>query len=245
MWMQILLAGGFKVVGQKFFSQWEETFRDANPGGFYESVFRRGLLNDSPQFPSNSAIKIFPPGLARTPIDRIDYVIATVRDVREFVRSRERFWAMEDAAAAASKIPEAARRKRPVRHNLALEWWQHNMLLLLDSRARRYPIKWIAYDSTVHNAGLVVSSTFQWLGAENVNVTAGVRAVEQAHRTQQVLFNAPFTADDAGIPNFPVELCREFYQHVRSRRPFSDDFVHELMQADSTLGDSFGPVSVE
>ena len=44
MWMQVLRAAGFPVVGEAFPGHWDKTLADANPHGFYESPLRRGIF---------------------------------------------------------------------------------------------------------------------------------------------------------------------------------------------------------
>ena len=43
MWMQLLHAGGVQIVGEAFSRDWADTIRDANPNGFSESPYRRGI----------------------------------------------------------------------------------------------------------------------------------------------------------------------------------------------------------
>ena len=43
LWMQILIAAGFPHIGKAFSKNWEKSIFEANPHGFYESIFRRGI----------------------------------------------------------------------------------------------------------------------------------------------------------------------------------------------------------
>jgi hypothetical protein len=45
MWMQILKAAGYPILGDAFPYNWEHTIRDANREGFYESHLRRGIYH--------------------------------------------------------------------------------------------------------------------------------------------------------------------------------------------------------
>jgi hypothetical protein len=237
MWMQILLAGGFQVVGKQFTSSWEKHFRSANPSGFYESVFRRGMKEKAPQFDSMAAVKIFPPGLALTPRDRINYVIATMRDVREFVSSKRRFWRMEDEANAnrAQRFDNPPSTHTPIqprpRQNPAFEWWHQNVVLLHDSLTRHYPIRWVAYDTTLVAPVDTVQKVFTWLNEGDA--VMGAQAVKDDHRTQ--FADTQFAEFNTGIEGFPLGLCAEWYLRVRHEVPFSDDFVARVLIADSTL----------
>ncbi|MBW1907472.1 MAG: hypothetical protein JRJ24_19670, partial [Deltaproteobacteria bacterium] len=101
MWMQLLEVAGFPPIGSAFPRNWENTIKDANVGGFYESELRGGIFyatNPHPKsgvylFPADTrrhAVKVFVPGLIRTDCAFIDKVVATVRPWRQYVRSVNR-----------------------------------------------------------------------------------------------------------------------------------------------------------
>ena len=127
MWMQALEAGGFLVLGTRFMKNWEATIKDANPHGFYESVLRRGIYFATNPHPETGiylpprdtrrvAVKVFPPGLARTDMAFLDHVIVTMRPWREYVTSLQRLYAMEDAARARrreERAPGTEQKPRP------------------------------------------------------------------------------------------------------------------------------------
>ena len=93
MWMQILRDGGIELIGEAFPKKWDQTIREANPHGFYESPLRRGInftTNPHPQTGAylapeptrNHAVKVFAPGLVRSDLAYIDRVVVTMRPWR-------------------------------------------------------------------------------------------------------------------------------------------------------------------
>src|SRR5687767_12378620 len=106
MWMQILQAAGYPLLGEAFPRDWGETIRDANRQGFYESPLRLGIYyatNPSPRTgaylaPEETrrvAVKVFASGLVKTDLVYIDRVLASIRPFREYRQSLERLYAME------------------------------------------------------------------------------------------------------------------------------------------------------
>src|SRR5690606_3556008 len=103
MWMQILKASGLQLLGDAFPGRWGETIREANPDGFYESVYRRGInfqTNPHPQTGEylhhdqtrDVAVKGFVPGLVRSDMAFITKVLATMRPWREYHHSVARLY---------------------------------------------------------------------------------------------------------------------------------------------------------
>ena len=156
MWMQILKAAGLPMVGSAFPGKWGDTIREANPNGFYESKFRRGIYYGTNPDPvsglylparatPNHAVKIFIPGVVRTERAYLRRVVVTVRHWREYVSSLTRLYEMEQQSLK-EKNPDHV----PMRTmNPLLEWWLENFMLLRDVATRRYPIHMISYDAVV------------------------------------------------------------------------------------------------
>ena len=59
MWMQVMVAAGLPVIGEKFPRDWGEVFREANPGGFYESELMTGIYWETNPHPQTGAY-LFP-----------------------------------------------------------------------------------------------------------------------------------------------------------------------------------------
>ena len=104
MWMQILTASGFPYIGKQFMTVWEDSIKDANSKGFYESPLRKGVYfatNPNPKtgdyiHPAqckSHVLKVFIPGLVRTDYSYIGRVVATIRPWREYCSSIRRLYA--------------------------------------------------------------------------------------------------------------------------------------------------------
>lgn len=107
LWMQMLGAAGYSIIGEAFPSVWEESIREANPRGFFESRLRQGVFfatNPDPEsgefiFPDpskNHAVKVFVPGLVRTDYAFIDRVVGTMRHWSAYSTSLSRLYELED-----------------------------------------------------------------------------------------------------------------------------------------------------
>ena len=106
MWMQILKAAGYPILGEAFPRDWGDTIRDANQGGFYESPLRNGIYYATNPHPQTGAflspketrhlcVKVFATGLMRSDLAYVDRVVASMRHWREYVASVERLYAIE------------------------------------------------------------------------------------------------------------------------------------------------------
>src|SRR6185295_4057207 len=101
MWMQILKAAGFPILGEAFPRDWGETIRDANKQGFFESPLRLGIYYATNPHPRTGAflapketrrlaVKVFSVGLVKSDLAYVDKVVASMRPWREYLRSLER-----------------------------------------------------------------------------------------------------------------------------------------------------------
>ena len=191
MWMQILIAAGYPIIGEPFPMRWEHTIKAANPEGFYESHLRRGIYfrtNPHPKtgsylFPeqvAHHAVKVFIPGLARSDRAFIGKVIATVREWREYEASIARLYAIEDTSRRAegkgALIPEE-------RMPGALEWWAENFALVRDIAVRRYPVHVQTYEGLLAEPERVIRDVLKWLGRGDAD--KALAAVKPEHRTQK------------------------------------------------------------
>jgi len=221
MWMQILKAAGMPIIGQPFFSGWSR-FKEANPGGFYESPYRRGIPGVL-RAPLGTCVKIFPPGLVRTHIRNIEGVIFTVRSVQEFASSRQRFWDIE------SKHPAHPSIKPPARTNPATEWWVHNLTWLRDLQERRYEARIVAYDTVLEDPTSTLQRTLPWLVTDN-KLEAAVAAVKQEYRTQKAV-DPDF---DPEVDGFPLKLATLFYDSIRAGT-LTPSLISDLLAADDAF----------
>jgi hypothetical protein len=244
MWMQILKAAGYPVLGRAFPRDWGETIRDANRGGFYESPLRHGVYyatNPNPRTgaflaPAQTrrhAVKVFAQGLARSDLAYTDFVIASVRDPREYRASIERLYAMEHG----NKVARAQRAGRPPSSvpSLAfapalLEWWHDNFTLIRDALLRCYPIRLISYASVLRAPERVVGDTLSWLG--DGDYARAVGAVKEHLRTQHAQA-AP--AIDGALVGRHAALFDELYQRIDQGRELDAAFMKRLERVHDEL----------
>lgn len=196
MWMQVMRDAGLKVIGEAFPKLWEETIRDANPHGFYESPLRRGInftTNPHPKtgvyLPHDAtrlhAVKVFIPGLVRSDIAFIHRVVASMRPWDQYVRSLTRLYDMEDARLTEMRGSDHT---PMLRMPPLLEWWDENHSLIRDAIVRRYPIHFVSYDAMLRDPARVVRDVFKWVGTGDAEAAAA--AVKPETRTQTGEFAA-------------------------------------------------------
>ena len=187
LWMQIVIAAGFPYIGRDFSKNWKDSIFDANPHGFYESLFRRGIYhinNPNPQtghfvpaiHSQLHAIKIFIPGLVRTDLSYLHRVICSIRHFREYFYSLQRLDTMEQNFYQQQEKQSKQNPKNPnidlsfeeirnLRKNPlhpVIEWWQDNYLLIRDFSTRRYPFHCVAYDSILERPQEIIPKTLTW-----------------------------------------------------------------------------------
>lgn len=188
MWMQVLSAAGFAVVGEQFPLDWHQRFPDANQRGFFESSLVTGInfsTNPNPVTgayldPHEShevAVKVLLPGLSLTQRVYLDRVILSVRGWRSFVASRFRADQMIRAYDA-QPIASGPYNTSPMR------WWLDHYRALDDVCRRGYPIRVVRYEDVLAHPDSVVASTLEWLGVD-CDVSAAIRTVDSTMRTQQ------------------------------------------------------------
>jgi hypothetical protein len=230
MWMQILVAAGFKPIGAQFPDTWEQTLKEANPSGFYESLFRRGINYHtnphpetgaylSPQSTRRHAVKVFIPGLIRSDRAFIDHVVATMRPWRQYESSLQRMFDMEEkehgrSVTQASMLPPH------------LDWWVENYSLIRDIAIKQYPVSLSTYDALLAEPEKLITQTLGWLGGGDPK--AALEAVKPEHRTQREVTSDSFEPEIAA-------LCDELYDSVHRRAPLNMTFVERLNACDEAL----------
>ncbi len=194
MWMQVLAAAGFAVLGKAFPRGWDKTaLRDANPGGFYESLLRQGVYYRTNPHPKTGkyflpedvegyAVKVFIPGVVRSERAYITRLVANVRAWREYEASIMRLYSLEDAERQ-EKRPDAP---APVRFPPAYEWWMENFALIRDISLRRYPARLFAYDDLLARSDELLPRTLAWLAeGREFDVERALAAIKPERRTQE------------------------------------------------------------
>lgn len=184
MWMQVLRAAGYPVVGEAFPRDWSR-ISTANPRGFFESTLRDGINFTTNRDPESGArllpedtrhcvVKVFHQGVPRTERIWLDRVLVTVRDWRGYCGSVLRFEAHERATFGDARDP--------VRVDPAVEWLRENLLTLRDVAARGYPCRFVTTDATVADPAVVIGETLAWIGGA-FDPDAAVAAVDPSLAT--------------------------------------------------------------
>jgi hypothetical protein len=228
MWMQLLHAGGIQILGEAFSRDWVHTIKDANPNGFYESPFRRGIYYATNPSPKTGVymraeqvrlvgVKVFIPGLVRTERAYIHRVVATMRNWREYGESLKRLTSMEreNRAALGKKVLEPIKELNP-----ALDWWRENYMLVRDVAIRQYPVVMVAYDTVLQEPERALREVFQFLG--HGDSAAAFLQVKPESRTQRDL-DIP-----EGISAETAEIFDELYRRIRVGVPIDAEFIGVL-----------------
>jgi hypothetical protein len=230
MWMQILRASGIEVIGADFPGRWGETIRDANPGGFYESIFRNGInfrTNPNPATGEylhpydtrHHAVKVFVPGLIRSDLAFVTKVLGTMRPWREYHHSVARLYAMEH-----ENRTKSSGKDEPMRAYItgALEWWNDNFSLIRDAIIRRYPLHMMSYEATLEDPDRTIRTALEWLGLGDID--AAVAAVRSELRTQrtEAVPEIPEIDEEAG------SVFDRLYERVHESRPLDRDFIDTM-----------------
>lgn len=248
MWMQVLKAAGVEVVGEAFPGKWGEFIRDANPAGFYESLFRQGVFfatNPDPRsgqfvWPKQvekHAVKVFIPGLVRTDFSYIGQVVATMRPWRQYDQSLRRLWAMEDEWREKNRTKledgdlgerdsKSEKRVRAGRMPPALEWWFQTWELVRDVATRRYAFHLTTYERVLADPEGEIGGVLNWLQLEGLDLNAAVAAVQPALRTQ--MHQRADEASDEGLDARDIDLFDRVYNAVHVQRELSEALIAEM-----------------
>lgn len=236
MWMQLLGAAGFEVIGEAFPRNWGETIRDANPRGFYESKLVGGVHHGTNPDPSTGAflfpeqvrshaVKIFIPGVIRTELAYLDRCIVTVRPWPEYVASLRKLQGLSSLAAGLDDS-----RRQPFELAPELEWWSEHFALVRDMATRRYPIHFEAYDNLLADPHGVLSRVFEWIGAGDVDAAAA--AIDPSlHRNK----TSTVEIDRAELPAGCVETFDLLYDTIARSQPLTGTLIDELNETHSRL----------
>ena len=200
LWMQILDALGYNILGQKYPADWGESIRDANPNGFWESTFRDGInwssnpargVYYSPEAYKNHAVKVFMVGIVRTDIAFIDKAVVTVRHWAEYGKSLDRLNRLEDDFVANMPDGEEKEKRIAAKDKIRaeilppeIEWFFENYGFLRDYNLRRYPAQLASYDGLMADPEKVLSRVVPWLGFGKVSTA--VTAIDPELRKRKI-----------------------------------------------------------
>ena len=242
MWMQALQAAGVEVLGSAFPRVWEQSIKDANPRGFYESRFRNGVFyrtNPDPKTgrflhpkPSRKvAVKVFIPGLVRTDMAYLHRVLASVRPWRAYSASLRRLYAMEDRWLEAkehdpetgeSPLERARKQRAPVPP--AVEWWFENYELIRDVATRRYAFHVVSYDRMLSDPAATLAQVIPWLGVGEVDAAAA--AIEPSLRSQPA--DTPDPPEAADLPADAVRIFDDYYTSVHDQGALPKSLITDM-----------------
>ncbi len=253
MWMQILIAAGYPHIGAAYLGRWEESIKDANPRGFYESALRQGIFYATnpnprtgdwipPQASVRHVVKVFIPGLVRTDFAYIGKVVATMRHWREYGGSLQRLYDMEDRFADTHPDEEARKRRERLQKTRsalppAIEWWFEQYDLVRDVSVRRYPVHMTTYDRLLADPRTAIERVLGWLGEGDLD--KAVAAVDPALRTSHE------RPDVDGVSAEHAALFDELYDRVHTERGLDDEFLVRMNAAQHELEEEYGRLSRE
>ncbi len=244
MWMQVLEAAGFPVIGERFPANWETAIGSANPRGFYESSLVAGIHHRTnphpvtgdylfPEHTRRHAVKVFAPGVVRSDVAFLDAVIMTIRPWREFAVSLRR---LQRDTARASGL-EDSRGGVDALHP-ALEWWADHFAVIRDVATRRYPFHIQSYESLLARPAQVLSRVCEWLDGGDVD--AAVQAIDpglaracQADPEVEGIIAPPELAPGSTM------LFDELYDVLHRGEDLSPAFVDRLNALDEALRPHF------
>ena len=231
LWMQILVRGGLKYIGDSFPKPWGSTLRAANPEGFYESQLLAGIYFATnphpetgaflpPETTRTHAVKVFIPGVVRTDLAYLSRLIGTVRPWREFTASLHRMREMGDPSRGgkSSDLPLPP----------ALRWWVENFALIRDIATRGYPAHVATFDRLLRDPAKEVATVFRWL--EVGDSRAAIPAVDATLRTQSGCAKVY-----SGLGDSHEAVFDELYDFLDRGRDLSPAFVKKLNATDAAL----------
>jgi hypothetical protein len=237
MWMQILEAAGYAVLGEPFPRDWAATIRAANQNGFFESPWRHGVHPGTnpdprtgqlltPHATRRTAVKIFARGVTRTGLAYIQHCLVSLRHWREYRHSLERLYTIERAnkLALAQRRGHAGEVLPSLAHPPAvLEWWHDNFTLLRDAHERGYPLRLISYDAVLREPKRRVREVLDWLGGGLIEPS--VAAVQHALRTQH---HERAPREDSGLTRTQEAVFDELYTRVDQAARIDGAFLRRL-----------------
>lgn len=249
MWMQAFVAAGVDVIGHAFPKTWGEgALRDANPDGFFESIYRDGIFFATNPHPGTGeflraeqtrarVVKVFVTGVVRTELAFIGGVVANVRAWRDYEASVNRLWALEDRQRAV----EAPNEPAPMRVPGALEWWAENFALVRDRHQRGYPLVMQTYEQVLAEPERFVRRALDVFAEQSGmqgDVEAAVAAIKPSARTQKA------QTSDSVEPRI-AQVFDDFYGAIESGTPLEGALLKTLVKTDRELLPQVNDIKVE
>ncbi len=251
MWMQILKAAGFPVIGEAFMGHWEQSIKNANPHGFYESSLRRGIYYATNPNPETGAyilpeasrdhvVKVFIPGVIRTDRAFIDKVIITVRSWRAYSESIQHLYALEDEWLAQQGPDEKGRdrlelaRARRGKLPPAAEWWFETFELIRDLITRRYPVRFVSYERLLLEPQTTISPILDWLGRGDHQAACAAVQPDLRHHHPDI------EADDGGVEQECIEVFDQLVATIHDDKPMDATLLQALNATQARMDEKWG-----
>lgn len=259
MWMQALQAAGVEVLGTAFPRVWEESIKEANPRGFFESRLRNGIFYRTnpdpktgaflhPKTTRKVAVKVFIPGLVRSDMAFLHRVIGSVRPWRAYSHSLRRLYAMEDRwlvdtpddpETGENRLERARKQRAAVPP--AVEWWFENYELIRDVATRRYAFHIVSYDRMLDDPAATLSKVVPWLGVGDADAAAA--AVEPALRTQAA--DAADPPEAADLPAAAIRVFDDYYAAVHDRGALPKALITDMNALQKEMEAAWRPLEKE
>lgn len=242
MWMQVLQGAGFPIIGTPFPGAWEQSIKEANPKGFFESPFRRGVYYATNPDPKTGAflhpkavqdhvVKVFVPGLIRSDMAYLRRVLATMRNWRSYGPSLKRLYDLEDhymnsrplrPGESVEQRAEAAQKVVLRRGNLPapVEWWLESYDLIRDVTTRKYSFHLVTYERLLASPEQEISKVLGWIGRGELSA-----ALEAAIPSRGTL---PATTDDGGIDPQTAQFFDDFYGSIHNTGSLPKSLVLQM-----------------
>jgi hypothetical protein len=216
MWMQVLRGAGFPIIGTPFPGAWEQSIKAANPEGFFESPFRKGIYYATNPDPKTGAflhpkavqdhvVKVFVPGLIRSDMAYLRRVLATMRNWRSYGPSLKRLYDLEDhymntrplrQGESEEQRGEIAKEVVRRRGNLPppIEWWLESYDLIRDVTTRKYPFHLVTYERLLADPEHEIQKALGWIGRGDLNGAVQAVLSDRTHASPVQDSTGPFTA---------------------------------------------------
>lgn len=241
MWMQVLIGAGLPHLGEAFPKVWEQSIKEANPHGFYESPLRTGIYyatNPDPrtgaylraQDTTDHVVKVFIPGVVRTERAYLRRVVGTMRHWRAYARSIHALTTREDAWLAENP-PEGKTGEQAVadaragrsRLPASVEWYLENFDLIRDFAVRRYATNLVTYERFVEEPEPVLTRVLEWLGVGDLE--GALAAVDPELRRSEDL---PAVASEAVIDEASARVFDALHGEIHTRSTIPRSLLPDL-----------------
>jgi hypothetical protein len=232
MWMQVLQAAGFPVIGSAYPAHWGQALGAFNQRGFFESRLRSGIwwrTNPNPEtgaylFPEQTQrhlVKVFVDGLVRTDVAFVDHVVVTMRDWRSYsrsfgdIRQTERAWFEEQGLP----FPSDDKTLPP-----PYQWWRQNYDLVRDIATRRHQASFTTYDHVLRAPKACITQILDRLEVvDPARRAAAIACIEPSLHTPR-----PVHPSEAMVPPEDAAVFDLLFTTVDQGHPIGPELIEEM-----------------